>query len=80
MKEKIKDILNTMIKNGEFEKIINYEEYSKRERGDVGAYYTAIKNTGLDKIPIIPLIAEMPKSVAQNVLIYLLTYEEKGDK
>ena len=80
MKEKIKDILNTMIKNGEFEKIINYEEYSKRERGDVEAYYTAIKNTGLDKIPIIPLIAEMPKSVVQNVLIYLLTYEGKGDK
>lgn len=84
IKDRIKEILQDMINNGEFEKIIKYEGYIKKDREETAIYYKQLKEVlkkyGMDNVPIIPLIVDMPKLVAQDVLSELLVNEIKENK
>lgn len=80
MKDKIKEIIKEMILKKEFEKIINYKGYSYFERRQVKKFYNEIKDLDIENIPIIPLIAALPKEVMRNILARLLSYTVKEVK
>lgn len=70
MKDKIKNVLKKMLDDGEFERL---KDYGKNyDTSDIEEYQKMLEEYGTDQISITALIVNMPKSVAQDVLVYLL--------
>lgn len=96
MKDKIKEILQTMIDKDEFNKaakcskdgLTPYSEEKEIKRYAKSLGHAIDEAGDIYKLPILPLIFEMPQSIATNVLVYLLNYkvftltdeEKKGRK
>lgn len=73
--KKIREILNEMMNNGEFDKIIKCKGYSMKERKLSKQYYESLKDRNLDEISIAELLFVMPRPVMHNVIACLIPYK-----
>lgn len=80
VRDKIKESLKQMLKDNEFERIINYVN-NQTEKDKIKWFAEGISSIDIDNLSVLALIEEMPYEVMKDLLGgYLLNYEIKEDK